>query len=142
MAQTLTPADAEFLVSITGADGVRQTVHSSVVPLLPERACYEWRIRIGSDEKLVKATEVFTLPGAPKQWGGVDENSYSASQLSGDRTVAETTLFFSPTDGWISNGWCVADGDPVGQYSIKVHVGDRMVHEFSFTVENVLAPQP
>jgi hypothetical protein len=28
----------------------------------------------------------------------------------------------------------VADGDPTGPYSIKVLVGDRLIHEFEFKV--------
>jgi hypothetical protein len=139
LAQTPIATDVEFLVSVTGADGVTHTEPSNVVPLIPDRACYEWRIRLEFGDQLITATEVFALPAMPKQWGGVDGNEYSSSKISGDRKVSETTLFYKPKDGWIAHGWCVADGDPAGQYSIKVYVGDRLIHEFEFRAENVRA---
>lgn len=134
LAQTSTPSDSDFLVSVTDADGVAHVEASNVVPLIPDRACYEWRVRLGQGDKLVSVTEVFTLPAEPKQWGGIDGNEYSLSKLSGDRKVSETTMFYKPLDGWISHGWCVADGDPTGPYSIKVLVEDRLIHEFEFKV--------
>jgi len=116
-AQTSTPGDSEFLVSVTDADGASHVVASNVVPLIPDRACYEWRVRLGQGDRLVSVTEVFSLPAEPKQWGGVDGNEYSLSKLSGDRKVSETTMFYKPLDGWISHGWCVADGDPTGEHA-------------------------
>ena len=141
-AQAVAATDTEFLVSVTDADGVAKIHASNVVPLIPDRACYEWRVKLGQGDKLVSVTEVFTLPAEPKQWGGIDGNEYSLSKLSGDRKVSETTMFYKPQDGWISHGWCVAEGDPTGPYSIKVLVGDRLVHEFDFTVENTPALTP
>ena len=138
-AQTPAMSDSEFLVSVTDADGVAHVKPSNVVPLIPDRACYAWRLQLGQGDKLVSATEVFTLPAEPKQWGGIDGDEYSSSKISGDRKVSETTLFYKPKDGWISHGWCVADGDPTGPYSIKVLVGDRLIHEFQFRVENAPA---
>lgn len=138
-AQTSTTTDTEFLVSVTGADGVAHVEHSNVVPLIADRACYQWRIRLELGDKLVSTTEVFTLPAVPKQWGGIDGNEYSSSKISSDRKVSETTLFYKPKEGWISHGWCVAEGDPTGRYSIKVLIGDRLIHEFEFRVENVPA---
>jgi len=136
-AQTPGAAETEFLVAITGSNGATRVERSNSVPLIPGRVCYEWRIRLTSGDGLVSAREVFELPAPPALWGGVDENDYSSSQLSKDRKISETTMFYRPKDGWISHGWCVAEGDPAGPYSIKVYVGETLLHAFDFNVESV-----
>ncbi|ESW83898.1 hypothetical protein X770_25235 [Mesorhizobium sp. LSJC269B00] len=138
-AQAPTATDSEFLVSVTEADGATHVRPSNIVPLIPDSACFEWRVRLAQGDRLVSVTEVFALPAEPRQWGGIDGNEYSLSKLSGDRRVSETTMFYKPQDGWISHGWCMAEGDPIGPYSIKVLVGDRLVHKFDFSVENAPA---
>jgi hypothetical protein len=126
---------SDFLViSADGAGGTNIT-STTTVPLLPD-VCYAWRLRLAGIAKLLKVVEIFTLPAPPKLWGGVDGNEYSPSTLSADRRVSETTKFYTPKDGWISNGWCVAEGDPAGRYSIRVTVDGHTLHEFNFTVQS------
>ena len=79
----------EFVVGIS--DGSFEPVYSpsNVVPLLPDRACFGWRIWISGDEKLVFTREILKLPDQPAYWSGED-NSYDTSRISEDRTTATT----------------------------------------------------
>ena len=136
-AQAPGAAETEFLVAITGSNGATRVEHSNIVPLIPGRVCYEWRIRLTPGDRLVSAREVFELPATPALWGGVDGDDYSSSKLSKDRKISETTMFYRPKDGWIEHGWCVAEGDPAGPYSIKVYVGEQLLHAFNFNAETM-----
>ena len=131
-----TAAEAEFLVAITDSNGGTRVARSDTVPLVPGRVCYEWRIRLDRGDRLVQVREVFELPAKPTTWGGADDD-YSSSEISGDRKTSETSQFYKPKDGWIAHGWCVADGDPAGPYSIKVYVGEKLLHAFDFKAEIV-----
>ena len=54
---------AEFVVSVTDGRGNLRSVVADVVPYLPERACFGWRIRLAGAPALVKYREVLQLPG-------------------------------------------------------------------------------
>jgi len=38
-------------------------------------------------------------------------------------------------DGWISNAWDVAEGNPSGKYIMRIYVEGEFVKEFIFFVE-------
>ena len=48
---------------------------------------------------------------------------------------ATTALSLVPDNGWISHGWCVAEGDPEGAYRIEVSRGDTLLHAFDFQLQ-------
>lgn len=37
-------------------------------------------------------------------------------------------------DGWLTHGWCVAEGDPLGAHSINVTLDGTEVAHWDFTV--------
>lgn len=124
---------AEFLVLLTDGEGGRQAIASSLVPYLPNRACFGWRIRLTDAPAMVRLREVLQLPTAPAFWSGEDD-TYSPHKYSADRTTATTEQFAAPKDGWIGSSWCIVEGDPVGAHFIEVFIDDRLIRHFDFEV--------
>jgi hypothetical protein len=127
---------AEFVVSVGDGDGNERTVASNLVPYLPDRACFGWRIRLAEAPPLVRLREVLRLPKAPAFWSGEDDE-YSTHIFSADRTTATTEEFKAPQDGWIESNWCIAEGDPTGPHSIEVFIEDDLVRHFDFEVKKL-----
>ena len=124
---------AEFVVSVGDAEGNDRTIVSDLVPYLPNRACFGWRIRLAGAPPLVRLREVLTLPHAPAFWSGEDDE-YSPHVFSADRTKATTETFEAPKDGWLESNWCIVQGDPTGPHSIEVFIEDDLVRHFDFEV--------
>ncbi|PSJ40610.1 hypothetical protein [Allosphingosinicella deserti] len=97
----------------------------------PGSSCYEWVVRVMPVARSVTVREVFRLPSAAPQWG-VDP---ARTQVSDDGRESVTEIAEDLSDGMISNGWCVAEGDPVGRYRISVFDGDRLIQRFDFEVQ-------
>jgi hypothetical protein len=125
---------AEFVVSVGDTEGNDRTIVSDLVPYLPNRACFGWRIRLAEAPSLVRLREVLTLPQPPAFWSGEDDE-YSPHVFSADRTTATTEKFEAPKDGWLESNWCIAEGDPTGPHSIDVFIEDEFVRHFDFEVK-------
>lgn len=130
-------AEAEFRVSVSDGEGNQRSVQADVVPYLPGRACFGWRLRFSGSPAVVRYREVLKLPAAPAFWSGEDD-AYSPHRYSADRTTATTEEFAAPDrDGWIESAWCIAEGDPVGPHSIEIFIGDHLVKNFVFEVKTL-----
>lgn len=125
---------AEFIVTVDDSEGNQRRIASTLVPYLPNRACFGWRIRLADAPAVVRVREVLKLPAAPEFWSGEDD-PYSPHTFSADRTTATTEEFKAPEDGWIESQWCIAEGDPVGAHTIEVFVEDGLVRHFDFEVK-------
>lgn len=114
--------------------GEDEILNDTVVPLLPENACYSWYAHIdGAAPKA--AVETITLPIALADWGTMATDPNDGIDVSADGKVATRT--FAPEldpDGWFSHTWCVAAGDPVGAHSIEVALDGTPLTRFDFTV--------
>lgn len=124
----------EFIVSVGDGEGNERRIASTLVPYLPNQACFGWRIRLAEAPALVRIREVLKLPAAPAFWSGEDD-PYSPHVFSADRTTATTEEYKAPQDGWIDGTWCIAEGDPVGAHTIDVFVEDAHAHHFAFEVK-------
>jgi hypothetical protein len=129
----LTVETAEFVVSLTDGEGERRSIASTLVPYLPNQACFGWRIRLAAAPAVVRLREVLQLPAAPAFWSNEDD-AYSPHRYSADRKTAITEQFAAPQDGWIASSWCIVEGDPVGAHSIEVFIDDRLIRRFDFEV--------
>src|SRR5690606_28457983 len=89
---------AEFVVSVGDGEGSERSITSTLVPYLPDRACFGWRIRLAEAPPIVRLREVLRLPEAPLFWSGEDDQ-YSPHVFSADRTTATTETFAAPADG-------------------------------------------
>ncbi|MBG6175491.1 hypothetical protein IWQ55_003322 [Labrenzia sp. EL_208] len=123
----------EFVVGLSDGNYDPVYLPSDVVPLLPDRACFGWRIKISGDEKLVFTREILKLPEQPEYWSGEDDK-YSTSQISEDRTTAITDEYLPVVDGWVENYWCVSEGDPIGDCLLEVYFGDVPAGRFEFEI--------
>jgi len=115
--------------------GTDEVLNDTVVPLLPDNACYNWYVHLGDGEPPKAATEILTLPVALADWGTLATDPNDGIDISVDSKVA--TRSFTPeldADGWVSHTWCVAVGDPVGAHSIEVAVDGTSLTRFDFTV--------
>ena len=131
-AQTVTEKD--FVLTIPGANGAADVVESTTLVPMLAGACYNWWLKLGKTKGDVEVSEAFTLPSAPASWGTVNDTT----TISADKLTATSTMSLTPDDeGWITHGWCVAEGDPTGDHKIVVKAGDRVLGEFPFQVENM-----
>lgn len=129
----VTVESAEFLVSVGDGQGSARTIAADVVPFLPNRACFGWRLKLTDAPAVIRYREVLQLPRAPAFWSG-ENDEYSPHRFSADRTTAITEAFAPLDDGWIGNDWCIAEGDPLGPHSIEVFIGERLARRFEFEV--------
>ncbi|MGD1879999.1 MAG: hypothetical protein ACFB13_21155 [Kiloniellaceae bacterium] len=135
--QAFTLKDAEFVVSVSDGEGNERQTLSDLVPYLPDRACFGWRLRLTGVPALVKYREVLKLPVAPAFWSG-EGDEYSPHRFSADRTLVTTEEFAAPdADGWIASTWCIVEGDPAGPHSIDVYIEDRLARHFDFEVRKL-----
>jgi anti-sigma B factor antagonist len=118
----------QFLVSTKDSSGQWTTFASDVVPLRPGRASYRWKIHLRTrNVASVALTEIVTAPEAPDVWpSGPD------TRVADERRTAVTESRADVTDGWVSRGWRVVEGDRPGTYSIDVHVNGALAHRFVF----------
>ena len=104
------------------------------IPNVANKVCFGWVIKITPRDELVKITEIFTLPAAPKQWEGVEDDPYSQTTTSNDRKVATTNRFMALGKGELKNSWCISEGDPSGTHQIIVLYDTQVLAEFEFEV--------
>src|SRR3546814_11803475 len=114
----ITVEAAEFIVSVGDGEGGERRIASTLVPYLPDQACFGWRIRLAEAPPVVRVREVLKLPEAPAFWSGEDD-PYSTHVFSADRPTATTEASTAPAEGWISSDWCNAAGEPLGAQSHK-----------------------
>lgn len=124
--------EQHLMVSIANDDGEETFIETNKVPLVPDSVCYQWSIKVEKQSDYIEFKEVFSLPAPPRSWGGVDGNEYSPTVTSQHRKIAITERFTTVEDGWLSNGWCVTEGDPEGIYKIEVFAYDQLLGTFEF----------
>lgn len=127
---------AEFVVSISDGEGNQRSAVGDVVPYLPNRACFGWRLRLADAPAIVRVREVLQLPEAPAFWSGEDD-AYSTHTFSADRTTAITEEYKAPQEGWLENNWCIVEGDPAGAHSIDIYIEDALARHFDFEVKKL-----
>src|SRR3546814_1557627 len=66
----ITVEAAEFIVSVGDGEGGERRIASTLVPYLPDQACFGWRIRLAEAPPVVRVREVLKLPEAPAFWSG------------------------------------------------------------------------
>ncbi|KKC38232.1 hypothetical protein WH87_11630 [Devosia epidermidihirudinis] len=122
--------DRDFVVITSDADGESVATSTDIVPLIAG-TCYEWQLKLAKAKLPVSVTELFTLPGAPSDWGSTDTTS-----LSADGRSITTQLELQPAESWIWHTWCVLEGDPAGPHEIVVMAGERELARFDFTAKS------
>lgn len=125
--------DSDFQLLLTQTDGSVIAQSTTTIPLIPDASCFQWTVKVDAKGPL-RIKEVLKLPDAPETWGEADDNEFSPTATSADRKSAVTTLFMAAKDGVLTNGWCIAAGDPVGHYRIEVFYEEQSLKTFEFDV--------
>jgi hypothetical protein len=106
---------------------------SDFVQLIPEKSCYRWEIELDTYLVSIPTKEVFILPEAPKVWSA-DEGVEGKQTLHHDNKISVVEEDIKVVNGMIESMWCVAEGDPTGNYKIEVYIKGVFVKSFNFTV--------
>ncbi|MCP4318509.1 MAG: hypothetical protein GY789_21470 [Hyphomicrobiales bacterium] len=122
-----------FLVFVSDDNGNWNVLQTNTVPNAPGRACYGWRAKVERSNALIAYEEILKLPDQPEYWSG-ENDPYAANEVSKDRTISTTKKFETTDDGSIGNQWCVAKGDPLGNYSMTILIEGEIVGAFDFMV--------
>mgnify|MGYP007051658508 CR=1 FL=1 len=127
--------DSRFQIEFT-YEGQVHTLAETIVPNLPDAACYYWYLRVDpATRDAVTLIETLTLPEPLAAWQGYVNDPASTTQIKPDAQGAATTLTATPDqDGWVSHGWCVAEGDPNGPHNITVTLDGAEVGNWDFIV--------
>ena len=106
-----------------------QRYPTAAIPYRPGAICYEWVQFFAGEDRLVAVRETVELPAAPASWGGAQE---LGTRLEADGRRAVTIFSDSLDDGQIDRRWCVAEGDPLGPYRIRVEADGQLLEEIRF----------
>ena len=125
---------SQFFVVLTDKQGNQKVIQSNRVPFESTGSCYGWQLKLSGITGSVELREILQLPSKPKGgWPIVTDGSRKISP-SLDQKSATTERTLEIIDDWVSNMWCVADGDPLGIYLIDVYLNDRFIKTFKFDV--------
>ena len=123
---------AQFGWFVPDAAGNTSFVETRSIPNTPGQS-FGWVIEVGAVSDPIWWTEQLMLPEAPASWGELE--SQANVSISRDRRTITTRDESEAIDGLIYNMWKVIEGDPSGQYSIRVTLSDGRSAEFLFAVE-------
>jgi len=125
---------SKFIVVLTDKQGNQKVIQSNRVPFDSKRSCYSWQLKLSGITGSVELREILQLPSKPQGgWPIITDGSRNITP-SLDQKSATTERTLKIIDGWVSNMWCVADGDPLGLYSIDVFLNERFIKTFKFDV--------
>src|SRR3546814_12516596 len=66
----ITVEAAEFIVSVGDGEGGERRIASTLVPYLPDQACFGWPIRLAVRPPAVRVREMLQQPVDPPSWVG------------------------------------------------------------------------
>jgi hypothetical protein len=106
-----------------------QRYPTATIPYRPDAICFEWVVFVAPEDRELAVREVLELPAAPASWGGA---AAAGIRVEGDGRRAVSDFTDALGDGQIERRWCVAEGDPLGRYRIRVTSGTRELAEIAF----------
>lgn len=125
--------EERFVVLQKLADGNETLEYSRTVPLIPNRACFAWVIRLKQRDGIIKYHEILTLPSAPEFWSGEGDPN-ATNEISADRRSSISNRFAALRNGWFTHTWCIAKGDPAGAHLIEIRMNGSLLSRFDFEV--------
>ena len=99
------------------------------VPYRPGAICFEWVQFFAGENRVVSVRETVELPAAPASWGSAPAQG---TRVDADGRRAVTEFSDSLEDGQIDGRWCVAEGDPLGPYRIRIEADGQLLEEIRF----------
>lgn len=127
--------ESRFEVSFS-QNGEDRSVADTTVPYLPGSACYNWYAKFDpATQTELSLTETLTLPEPLAAWQNYQNDPAAETQIAADAQSAITTLKVTPDgDGWVSHGWCVEDGDPLGPHNLSLTLDGATISDWDFVV--------
>lgn len=110
------------------ADGsnVQELVAGSTIPY-KATSCYGWRLTFDPIDAQIPIDELLLLPDQANEW-----SVETGAIVADDKTSAQTRFVVSGQKGIAEKSWCVAPGDPVGQYKFVITYQQMKVGELPF----------
>lgn len=99
------------------------------IPYRPDAICYEWVQFFAGENRVVTVRETVELPAAPASWGDAPAQG---TRVEADGRRGVTEFSDSLDDGQINRRWCVAAGDPLGPYRIRIEADGQVLEEIRF----------
>ena len=131
IAPDLELVSAEFGLVKNAEDGTIEIVPAKSIPLVAGQG-FGWRLHFRTTRKVLALREELVLPAAPKEWTSDGDPAF---KLSPDGKIAKTEAVVVLADGMIQKVWTVIDGDPSGDYEIRLSIEGQLVRTFKFKVE-------
>jgi hypothetical protein len=103
---------------------------SNFVQLTPDNSCYSWEIELDTELISIPTKEILILPNTPKFWS----SNEGEQTLHHDNKISVLEGNIKVEDRIIASTWCVAGGDPVGNYKLQVYIKGVLLETFSFVV--------
>jgi hypothetical protein len=105
-----------------------QFVATDRVPLVAGQG-FGWHLDVPDGQPVVWHEQLI-LPAAPAEWSGAQ-----FVDISDDGRVATTAGVDVPYEGGLEHGWSITEGDPAGDYELRLWVDGRLHERFFFRVE-------
>lgn len=103
---------------------------SNFVQLTPDNSCYSWEIELDTYLVAIPTKEILILPETPKVWSANE----GEQTLYHDNKISVLEGNIKVEDRIITSTWCVAEGDPAGNYKLEVYIKGVLLETFSFVV--------
>jgi len=100
----------------------------AVIPYRVGTSCYGWVLYFEPVDGTVELDEILRLPAPATEWN----DDVGGSIIADDGQSARTHLEFEGQSGVATNAWCVADGDPEGQYVFTLFFQRKQVGQLPF----------
>ncbi|MEO8558764.1 MAG: hypothetical protein ABI439_06850 [Rhodospirillales bacterium] len=126
-----TPGNFPYVYIDNGEDKDPDVYRTNVVPLWPDKICFGWTMAIEGRDRKVDLTEVLTLSSPSTSWSHGPETVVE----NGDK--ATTKIKIDVVDNRIARSWCVAEGDPPGQYRYNIFIDGQHRAEFIYCAVKV-----
>ena len=127
------PSEVMFIAGVKDSAGKWMPQPGDSVLHLPGRSFYGWTAEMPSDEP-VAVKEVLSLPARAKVWP-------ASATVSADGRTGTVVRTLRPENGWVLGAWTVAEGDPLGEYTLAVSIANQ-THTFRFQVVPFSASGP
>lgn len=112
-----------------GVYGCHGFAHGDQVPLIHGQT-FAWRVWV-PDGGPVSWREELVLPSPPAEWSGAN-----FIEFRDDGRTAVTAGFDEPlADGIIEHAWSITDGDPPGDYELRLWIDGSLHQVFRFQVQ-------
>ena len=136
MASVSMQAKEQFHTGVFGIitinhEGKEKFEITNTVPFV-EGQSFGWIITLIPGFTKVKWKEVLELPARPETWGPGEASGEHV--ISENRKTSITAKEVVVEGGNIQNFWSVTEGDPLGDYVIRVYVNDLLLDTFHFKV--------